>query len=100
MAAQLAHLAGVARLPNVTIQVVPNIAHTGVLGGFAVAEHASYVETAVAGQVFEDTEILAGLITSFDTLRNGGVPGVGVPDLDRADVRGMDNSWRKSSYSG
>ncbi len=70
MAAQLAYLAGIARLPNVTIQVVPDIAHPGVLGGFAVAERAAYVETAVAGQVFEETEILAGLITSFDTLRN------------------------------
>ena len=70
MAAQLAHLAGVARLPNVTIQVVPNIAHAGLLGGFAVAERAAYVETAVAGQVFEDAEIIAGLLTRFDTLRN------------------------------
>jgi transcriptional regulator with XRE-family HTH domain len=70
MAAQLAHLAGLARLPNVTIQVVPEIAHAGVLGGFAVAERAAYIETAVAGQVFEDAEIIAGLITQFDTLRN------------------------------
>jgi hypothetical protein len=70
MAAQLAHLAGVARLPNVTIQVVPNIAHAGLLSGFAVAERAAYVETAVAGQVFEDAEIIAGLLTRFDTLRN------------------------------
>ena len=62
--------AGVARLPNVTIQVVPNIAHAGLLGGFAVAERAAYVETAVAGQVFEDAEIIAGLLTRFDTLRN------------------------------
>ena len=60
MAAQLAHLVGVARLPNVTIQVVPDIAHAGLLGGFAIAEHAAYVETAVAGQVFEDAEIIAG----------------------------------------
>ena len=70
MAAQLAHLAGVARLPNVTIQVVPNIAHAGLLGGFAVTERAAYVETAVAGQVFEDAEIIADLLTRFDTLRN------------------------------
>jgi transcriptional regulator with XRE-family HTH domain len=70
MAAQLAHLAGLARLPNVTIQVVPNIAHAGLLGGFAVAEQAAYVETAVAGQVFEDADIIAGLLTRFDTLRN------------------------------
>ena len=53
-----------------TIQVVPAIAHAGLLGGFAVAERAAYVETAVAGQVFEDAEIIAGLLTRFDTLRN------------------------------
>jgi transcriptional regulator with XRE-family HTH domain len=70
MAAQLAHLVGVARLPNVTIQVVPNAEHAGLLGGFAIAERAAYVETAVAGQVFEDSEIIANLLTRFDTLRN------------------------------
>jgi len=70
MAAQLAHLAGVARLPNITIQVVPSTAHAGLLGGFALTERAAYVETAVAGQVFEDAEIIAGLLTRFDTLRN------------------------------
>jgi transcriptional regulator with XRE-family HTH domain len=70
MAAQLAYLAGVARLPSVAIQVVPNIAHAGLLGGFALTERAAYVETAVAGQVFEDPEIIAGLLTRFDTLRN------------------------------
>jgi transcriptional regulator with XRE-family HTH domain len=70
MVAQLTHLAGVALLPNVTIQAVPNIAHAGLLSGFAVAERAAYVETAVAGQVFEDAEIIAGLLTRFDTLRN------------------------------
>ena len=42
----------------------------GLLGGFAVAERAAYVETAVAGQVFEDADIIAGLLTRFDTLRN------------------------------
>jgi hypothetical protein len=70
MAAQLARLAGLARLPNLTIQVVPNIAHAGLLGGFAVTGRAAYVETAVAGQVFEDADIIAGLLTRFDTLRN------------------------------
>jgi hypothetical protein len=29
-----------------------------------------YVETAVAGQVFEDSAIIADLLTRFDTLRN------------------------------
>jgi Domain of unknown function (DUF5753)/Helix-turn-helix domain len=70
MAAQLAHLVGLAHLPNVTVQVVPNIAHAGLLGGFAVAERAAYVETAVTGQVFEDADIITELLTRFDTLRN------------------------------
>ena len=40
MAAQLDHLATVAGLPNVTIQVVPNVAHAALTGGFAIAEAA------------------------------------------------------------
>jgi Domain of unknown function (DUF5753)/Helix-turn-helix domain len=75
MAAQLSHIAGVARLPNVTLQVVPGIAHPGLLGGFAITGSAAYVETAVAGQVFEDTEIIAGLFIRFDTLRNEALRG-------------------------
>ena len=75
MAAQLAHLSGVARLPNVTIQVVPTSRTPGLLGGFAIAERAAYVETAVAGQVFEDAEIIAVLLTRFDTLRNEALRG-------------------------
>jgi Domain of unknown function (DUF5753) len=70
MTAQMAHLAAVARLPSVTIQVVPNIEHAGLLGGFSLTERAAYAETAVAGQVFEDPEIIASLLTRFDTLRN------------------------------
>jgi DNA-binding XRE family transcriptional regulator len=70
MATQVTHLVGMARLPSVTVQVVPSIAHAGLLGGFALTERAAYVETAVAGQVFEDPEIMANLLIRFDTLRN------------------------------
>jgi len=70
MAAQLAHLTGIAHLPNATIQVVPSIAHAGLLGGFAITSSAAYVETAVAGQVFESSETVADLLNRFDTLRN------------------------------
>jgi hypothetical protein len=63
-------LTAIAGLPNVTIQVVPAIAHAGLVGGFALTETAAYVETAVAGQVFEDAEITASLLTRFDTLRS------------------------------
>jgi transcriptional regulator with XRE-family HTH domain len=70
MAAQMAQLAAIGRLPNITLQVVPAIAHAGLVGGFALTESAAYVETAVAGQVFEDAETTASLLTRFDTLRS------------------------------
>ena len=38
MADQLDRLVTVAALPNVTIQVVPNVAHAALTGGFAIAE--------------------------------------------------------------
>ena len=38
--------------------------------GSRLPSSAAYVETAVAGQVFEDAEIIASLLTRFDTLRN------------------------------
>ena len=60
MAEQLDRLLTLAALPNVTIQVVPNVAHAGLTGGFAIAEaakgSAAYIETALAGQVFEDAQ--------------------------------------------
>ena len=89
-----------ARLPNVTVQVVPSTAHAGLLGGFALTERAAYVETAVAGQVFEDAEIIAATAHPVRYAQKRSVPGVRVPGLDRADVRGMESNWRKSSYSG
>jgi transcriptional regulator with XRE-family HTH domain len=70
MAAQMAHLTAVSRFPSVTIQVVTAMAHAGLAGGFALTENAAYVETAVAGQVFEDLEVIGSLLTRFDTLRN------------------------------
>jgi hypothetical protein len=65
----MAHLGSVARLPNVTIQILPNVAHARLLGGFAIAEHAAYVETAVAGQVFEESESLSA--SSPASIRSG-----------------------------
>jgi len=51
------------------------IEHAGLLGGFAITDRAAYAETAVGGQVFEDPEIIAGLLTRFDTLRNEALRG-------------------------
>jgi Domain of unknown function (DUF5753)/Helix-turn-helix domain len=69
MAAQLRHLDAVARLPHVTIQVVPPAEHAGMLGGFTVTDKAAYAESVLRGQVFEDAETVTSLSVRFDTLR-------------------------------
>jgi hypothetical protein len=79
MATQLDHLVTVAGLPNVTIQVVPNVAHAALTGGFAIAEAAkgaaAYIETALTGQVFEDADVVRELTTRFDALRTEALRG-------------------------
>lgn len=79
MAGQLQRLLAVAALPNVTIQVVPNVAHAELTGGFAIAEaangSAAYIETALTGQVFEDTRVVLELAARFDALRTEALRG-------------------------
>jgi Domain of unknown function (DUF5753)/Helix-turn-helix domain len=79
MADQLERLLTVAALPNVTIQVVPNVAHAELTGGFALAEapkgSAAYIETALTGQVFEDIKVVLELSARFDVLRTEALRG-------------------------
>jgi hypothetical protein len=79
MADQLDRLLAVAALPNVTIQVVPNVMHAETTGGFALAEApkgpGAYIETALAGQVFEDIKIALELSARFDALRTEALRG-------------------------
>jgi transcriptional regulator with XRE-family HTH domain len=75
MAAQLRHLAAVASLPGVTVQVVPPVMHTGLSGSLAVADaKAAYVDTPAGGMVFEDTETVRSLTIRFDTIRGEARP--------------------------
>lgn len=69
MAGQLRQLAMVSEMPHVTIQVVPECVHAGLLGGFTVADGAAYAESVVSGQVFSDEEIVSALTRRFDTIR-------------------------------
>jgi transcriptional regulator with XRE-family HTH domain len=69
MAAQLRHLLAVSELPHVTIQVVPECVHAGLLGGFTIVDGAAYAESVVLGQVFSDEETLSVLARRFDMLR-------------------------------
>jgi transcriptional regulator with XRE-family HTH domain len=79
MAEQIERLLTVADLPNVTVQVVPNVMHAETTGGFALAEApkgpAAYIETALAGQVFEDIKIVLELSARFDALRTEALRG-------------------------
>lgn len=79
MANQLDHLVVLASLPNVTIQVVPDVGHPGLTGGFVIAEKtkgaAAYIETALGGQVFEDAKAVRTLSVRFDALRTEAMRG-------------------------
>jgi hypothetical protein len=81
MHGQLTHLAGLARRPNITVQVIPGMgAHPGLLGAFAVAEMTGlpaivYLETAHDGQTLEDPDVGAAMSVRFDALRTDALTG-------------------------
>jgi transcriptional regulator with XRE-family HTH domain len=71
---QLSRLAGMARRPNVTVQLISRIgAHPGLLGAFVLAEtpnaHVAYVEHIADGLTTDSPAIVAMASTRFDTLR-------------------------------
>jgi len=81
MHAQLMHVADMAELPNVNVEIVPASAgaHIGLLGAFAVAEaddktRVGYLETVTNGVVAEDDSTLGELLLAFDTLRAEALP--------------------------
>jgi hypothetical protein len=93
MADQLRHLAGLARLPHVTIQVVPETEHAGLLGGFIVAgSMAAYAESVVSGHVFEDSETVSALVVRFDTIRNEAHP-------RRTSLELLDRGWQTNGLA-
>ncbi len=69
MAEQCAHLGNVGALPNVTIQVLPAMAHPATQGGFIVTDDAAYAETVVGGYVYSQEETVTSLERLFGTLR-------------------------------
>jgi transcriptional regulator with XRE-family HTH domain len=69
MAAQMRHLAEVAAMPNVTVQVLPAVAHPATQSGFLIADDAAYAEHVAGGFVYTDTETVSSLLRMFDTLR-------------------------------
>jgi transcriptional regulator with XRE-family HTH domain len=69
MAQQVRHLADVSALPNVTLQVLPAIAHAASASGMIIAGDAAYVEH-LAGGVVLTVNAISPLTQRFDTLRS------------------------------
>ena len=66
---QMNHLAEIASRPNVTMQVLPAVAHPATQSGFLIADDAAYTEHVVGGLVFTDPETVTSLALMFDSLR-------------------------------
>jgi Domain of unknown function (DUF5753)/Helix-turn-helix len=107
MAAQMRRLAEVAAMPNVTVQVLPAVAHPGNESELIIADDSTaYTEHMVSGYVYTEEETVTMLAMRFDTLRAesrkaseslaliermeetwnrlGGRPATAVPTADRA----------------
>ena len=81
MLAQVEHLSELARMPKITIQVIPaTCPHPGLLGAFVVAETDQptaivYLETASEGQTAEDPDMAESMTLMFDALRTEALTG-------------------------
>jgi len=70
MAEQMRQLAAVGAMPNVTLQVLPTVAHAANASGFIVADDSvAYAEHVAGGYVFSDGETVSTLLRLFDSLR-------------------------------
>jgi transcriptional regulator with XRE-family HTH domain len=69
MAGQMRHLTEVARLPQVTVQVLPPVVHPAGASGFVITDTAGYVEHVTGGYVYTEPETVTRLDILFDTLR-------------------------------
>jgi DNA-binding XRE family transcriptional regulator len=77
MHGQLEHLLGVARRPNVSVQVVPTAAraYLGLAGAFAIAtladgSQAAHLETGIQGMTIIDAKLVSQAAQMFDDLRD------------------------------
>src|SRR6185437_11008364 len=68
MAAQMSHLAAVAAMPNITLQVVPAVAHPANASELIVTDSAAYAEHVAGGYVFTEEETVTRLARLFHTL--------------------------------
>lgn len=69
MAAQLCHLLDVAAMPNVVLQVMPEVAHVALAANYVLADDAVWSEHMVSGGVYTDPEIVGSVAARHDNLR-------------------------------
>lgn len=69
MTAQLRHLLDVAAMPNVVLQVMPEVAHVALAANYVLADDAVWSEHVVSGGVYTDPEIVASVAVRHDNLR-------------------------------
>jgi len=68
MAAQMRHLLAVAGMPNVTLQVLPAVAHPANASELIVTDNAAYAEHVAGGYVFTEEETVTRLTRLFHTI--------------------------------
>ena len=68
MTAQMRQLSAMAAMPNVTLQVLPAIAHPATASGFVLADDLAYAEHITSGFVITD-ESVSAVARIFDSLR-------------------------------
>jgi transcriptional regulator with XRE-family HTH domain len=68
MAEQMRHLGDVASLPNVTMQVLPAVAHPANASELIIADSAAFVEHMVSGFVYTDDQTVSSLARMMATI--------------------------------
>ena len=69
MTAQLCHLLDVAAMPNIVLQVMPEVAHDAMAADYVLADDAVWSEHVVTGGVYTDPAIVAAVAARHDILR-------------------------------
>jgi hypothetical protein len=70
MAGQTQHVLEVAALPNVTLQVLPLIAHPANASELIIADGAAYCEHLAGGYAYTEAPVVSSLAARFDALRD------------------------------
>jgi hypothetical protein len=65
MAGQMRHLADVGTLPNVTLQILPAVAHPAGASGFVVTDSAVYAEHVIGGFTYTEAETVTAALRLF-----------------------------------